>query len=133
MALKLVRVEGTEAPKLADALIRFEQNVDTALKEVAAGAPPSVIVVIADPTTKLYVVQSTDRYIIVNARGGPMKLALPVPGGVSQALTVRKAYATSNTVSVSRVDAKPFGDGAQSVGVSLSDDFISDGANWWSL
>jgi hypothetical protein len=80
-----------------------------------------------------YLVNKDDGYIIVNARGGPMKVVLPVPARQRQAVHVLNGYSTSNTVAVVQADSKAMGNGQSSIALAVNESalMVCDGTAWF--
>jgi len=94
----------------------------------AAGTTVALVV-----KTAAYSAVSGD-VVLANATGGAFAVTLPVPAaGVK--VSVKKTDASANAVTVSPHASETI-DGASSVVISTqyeSDDFLSDGTNWWRV
>lgn len=84
-----------------------------------------------------YIVKNTDRRLIVDPRGGPVQIVLPIPK-VKQELMIKNGYTSRNAITVVRTDGKPLGNGNVSTVVSddangASTNMLADGSQWWVL
>lgn len=84
-----------------------------------------------------YIVKNTDRRLMVDPRGGPVQIVLPLPK-VRQELMIKNLYTSRNAITVVRTDGKPLGNG--NVSAVVSDDangpamnMLDDGSQWWVL
>jgi hypothetical protein len=124
-----------EAIKATDENVaRFQANVKAAFAEFTGAPSLPVQVVQSSASVTTYVVKPSDVYLVVNARGGPMKIVLPAPGGATQSVAIKNAY-TGGAVSIVQSDGKPMGDGAASIGLPATESvrMVNDGKAWFSF
>lgn len=94
MAFKAIKVERLDAT----AFNRSEQNTEQAFADLAANVQLPISIVNSGANLSSYVVKSNDRYVVVNASGGAMKVVLPKPPGTTQAVWVKCAKGRAITI-----------------------------------
>lgn len=113
---------------------RMYQNVQEFAAQLDDGdRVAGVLIVRSSATAPTYIVNKNDGYLVVNARGGPIKIVLPTPARQQQAVHVLNAYSTDNTVAVVQADSKAMGNGQTSIALAVNESalMVCDGANWW--
>ena len=103
------------APPDAELWNRGQLNIEQAFAEFAS--PLNVRRIFSSASVKQEMVLASDRYLIVDARGGPIRIVLPVPAE-TQAVTIKNATASTNAVTIVQADGKAMGDGEQSIAVT---------------
>ncbi len=122
-----------EAIKATDENVaRFQANVKAEFAALTGTPSLPVQPVQFTASVNTYAVKPSDVYLIVNAKGGAGKIILPAPGGATQAVAIKNAYA-GFAVSVVQSDGKPMGDGAASIGLPATEaiQLVNDGKAWW--
>lgn len=115
---------------------RFQQNVSLKFDDLdALLAPLPVQLVQSSASVSSYLVKNTDNFIVVDSRGGPMKIVLTPPFGKTQTVSVKNAYQNSNTVSIVQSNGKPNGDGLAAVDVPkmTSVQMVNTGKAWFQF
>lgn len=87
---------------------RFQQNVGDAFRELGAPSSVPVLEVLSSATIAQYAVKPEDLYIVVNARGGPIKIVLPTPARSTQIVRILNAY-NSGKVTIAQADGGVMG------------------------
>jgi signal transduction protein with GAF and PtsI domain len=128
---KLIRIVGAVT---AEAVNRIQQDIQDAfadLNTVILRGDITVRDVTATPTFNTAAVEPEDRYIIVNSRGGPMKLALPNPS-INTVVTIKNST-SGNKVTVAQANGKPTGDGLFTIDVPATKaiTLVCDSTAWW--
>lgn len=89
-------------------LNRIQQNVADKFREDDAPVPLPVLEVQSSTSIASYTVTPSDQWIVVNSRGGPIKIVLPAPNRATQAVRILNAF-VSNKVSIVQSDGKAMG------------------------
>lgn len=113
-------------------LQRFQQNVQSAFAELDKPVALPVQDVISSATINTYQVKPTDEFLVVDSRGGPIKIILPAPSRIAQAVEILNAY-TGNAVSIVQSDGKAMGDGIAAIGLPAGESakMVNSGKAWW--
>lgn len=115
-------------------LQRFMQAVKAAFTELEKRPSLPVQTVQSSATVNTYLVKPSDVYLVVDAKGGPIKLVLAPPGGATQAVAIKNAF-TGGAVSIVQGDGKVMGDGASSIGLPATESLtmVNTGKAWFSF
>jgi NAD(P)-dependent dehydrogenase (short-subunit alcohol dehydrogenase family) len=71
---------------------RFQANVKAEFTALNTSPSLPVQTIQSTATVATYAVKPSDSYLVVNARGGPMKIVLPAPGGATQSVAIDEAF-----------------------------------------
>ena len=111
--------------------------MNESVADLARRIPDAVTLRITPVKGPIYTVKSTDRYLMVDPRSGPVRIALQKPSQ-RQELTIKNCFTSTNAITVVRIDGLPMGNGKSSAVVTDKVDgsamnLIDDGSQWWVL
>lgn len=89
-----------------DVVNRIQQNVATKFAELDEAPAVPVLDVMSSTNVRSYEVTPDNLYLVVNARGGPIRIVLPTPNRKTQSVSILNGYETGNVVSVAQADGK---------------------------
>jgi hypothetical protein len=116
----------------APTIVRFQQNVKTWTAQFDAPVVVPVLDVISSSGITQYTVKPDDAFLVVNARGGPIRIVLPAPNRQTQTVKIGNVYA-SNKVTVVQADGKAIGGGVPEITIPAEGaaEFVCNGRNWF--
>lgn len=129
-AFKVIQVDNNDAGTIR----RIQENVSTKFAEIDSPTQTVVLPIVSSQTIKTYSVNPSDQYIVVDARGGPIKVVLPVPARATQVVAIKSGY-NSNSVTIVQADGNPMGDGAASIDITKQGAafMVNSGKAWWNF
>ncbi len=128
MAYKALKVEKVDAATFN----RSEQNTQTAFEDLSATPLVPVLVVTATQGLGQYQVKTSDVFVVVDARGGPMKIVLYPPSGITQVVSVLNAY-SANKVTIAQSDGKQMGGLSIMLESGKSIQMVNTGKGWFAF
>jgi len=107
------------------------------IHDLARRIPDAATITFKNVKNGEYRVQIEDQMLLTDARGGTIRIVLPLPNS-NQRLEIKNKYTTSNAVTIVRIDGKPLGNGNASYVVSdkasgPSARLFCDASQWWVL
>ncbi len=126
MAFKTIPVEGA-----VDATIVNRIQAAVA-QEFAALTNPNgfgITPIASSKQLTTYQLQSTDRYLVVDASGGPISINLPPPGN-QQVVTILRSDSSTNVVKVTYRNSTDSKKGSTTVTLSAPTTFLNTGTTW---
>lgn len=89
---------------------RIQQKVSVAFEKLEVKPQLPVSIVVSTGTVNTYQVTPSDKYLVVDSRGGPIKIVFPDVRS-TQSVIVLNAY-QGGAVTIVRANANPFNNGA---------------------
>ena len=113
-------------------LVRLQQNVSAWTRQFDVPALLPVQDVVSSASVSSYTVTAQDVFVVVDARGGPMKVVLPSPNRQRQAVAIMNAYGSA-AVTIVQANGGKFWDGSGAIGLpgNTSANLVCNGRAWF--